>query len=368
MSGNIKTDRIYGIDALRAFALLGILMVHTLQRFAFEETEIEPGVDSVVEMIIRNIFYGKSNPIFSLLFGCSFWFMLRNPAYSSLRFVWRCVLLAAIGLISKLFYTYDILMWYGACGIVLVVFRRCPKWLLLCLSLAMIVLSRIICDMKIGTALIEDNMPDRYVTGASFGSILQYPLIDSVKNSFLDCLNNFSVRTLGLMMLGYWFGCMGYITRWREVVTAKVVLMLAVATAILFATVFAVRGDGTSMLFRLLVFPQYVAQALFMSALVVYLCRNGGRLVTILACYGRLGLTNYFFQGIVGVALFCVWFAPHHTSLAVTVAVMSGFYMLQIAFSVLWCRSHRYGPLEYLWRKATGIFPSRKDSTACMKA
>lgn len=106
MSGNIKTDRICGIDALRAFALFGILMVHTWQRFAFEEMEIEPGVDFVVEMIIRNLFISKSNTIFSLLFGCSFWFMLRNPAYSSLRFVWRCVLLAAIGLISKLFYTY----------------------------------------------------------------------------------------------------------------------------------------------------------------------------------------------------------------------------------------------------------------------
>lgn len=151
-------------------------------------------------------------------------------------------------------------------------------------------------------------------------------------------------------------------------VTARVVLMLAVATAILFATVFAVRGDGTSMLFRLLVFPLFLVQALFMSALVVYLCRNGGRLVTILACYGRLGLTNYFFQSVVGVTLFCMWFAPHRMPLAVTVAVMSCFYMVQMFFSVLWCRSHRYGPLEYLWRKATGIFPSRKDSTACMKA
>lgn len=151
--------------------------------------------------------------------------------------------------------------------------------------------------------------------------------------------------------------------RWREAVTARVVLMLAVATAILFATVFAVRGDGTSMLFRLLVFPLFLVQALFMSALVVYLCRNGGRLVTILACYGRLGLTNYFFQGVVGVTLFCVWFAPHRMPLAVTVAVMSCFYMVQMACVVVPQSSLR--PLEYLWRKATGIFPSRKDSTAC---
>ncbi len=59
------------------------------------------------------------------------------------------------------------------------------EMVLLCLSLSMIVLSRIICDMKIGISLIEDNMPDRYVTGASFWSILQYPLIDiRVKKQF----------------------------------------------------------------------------------------------------------------------------------------------------------------------------------------
>lgn len=360
MAAGIKSDRIDGIDALRAFALLGILLVHAVESFGFiEDSLIANGADRFIAFIIKNLFLSKSNAIFSLLFGCSFWFILRNPGYGSLRFVWRCLLLAVIGLVAKIFYTFDILMWYGLCGALLVLFRHCKVRALLVISVALILLSSCLEMLDLGTALLPAGVPDRYVTGYSLAQVVDYPLWDSVRCCFVAQLDKLSVRTLGMMMLGYWIGRSGYLTRWREVATWRLTAVFAVAFAVSHVVMLAVRGDGSSLLFHLSGTVAVVVQALFMSVLVVCVCRNAGRWIYPLACYGRLGLTNYFFQGVAGVALFSEWFIPCHVGLAANVSILLGFYVMQILFSVAWCRSHRYGPLEFLWRKVTNISLSR---------
>ena len=360
MAYPIKTDRISAIDALRGFALLGILLIHTVETFAFfEDSLIEGPVDNALKMLLGNLFHNRSNAIFALLFGCSFWFLLRNPLYPSVKFVWRCVLLAAIGVVAKLFYTYDILFWYGLCGMLLVAVRRCPPRVLLVLSAALLIASPFVAALHISDWLFPETLPDRYVSGYSLRQILDYPLIYSVEESLKAVLNNLSLRTLGLMVLGYWIGCKGYITNWKAVVTTRLVVPACIITVLMFAFVLAIRGDGSTRLYRVCEEWLFTIQALSMAILFMWLCRKEARWQQPLACYGRLGLTNYFFQGWVGVTLSCVWFIPCGLHLTQQLAVMFAFYLLQMAFSILWCRTHRYGPLEYLWRKATSLIPNR---------
>lgn len=367
MPGSV-TGRIDSIDALRAFALLGILLVHAVECFGFhEEALFVTSADNILLKLINNVFLGRSNAIFSLLFGCSFWFLLRNPAYSSLKFVWRCILLACIGVVAKLFFTFDVLMWYGMWGAVLVLFRHFrPHWLLV-LSAMVLLSSSFVESLHIADIFHAENCPDRYVSGYNIGQVIDYPLTDSFRIGFASEFHIFSLRTFGLMLLGYWIGCKGYITRWREVATVRLALVLAAIVIGLFVFVLAVRGDGSSLLYRTAADMLFVLQALFMSVLMMLLCRNAGRWIYPLACYGRLGLTNYFFQGVFGVILFCEWFIPHGVGLACNVVILLVFYVLQMIFSVLWCCSHRYGPLEWLWRKATALYPS-SPTTACRKA
>ena len=105
--------RITSIDALRAFTLLGILLVHATNGFGLSYNGCFSTLDVLLNKGVKLFLVGKCNSIFAILFGVSFYLILRNPNNSSSKFVWRCVLLVFIGLINKAFYSFDALMWYG---------------------------------------------------------------------------------------------------------------------------------------------------------------------------------------------------------------------------------------------------------------
>lgn len=130
----ISRKRITSIDALRAFTLLGILIVHATNGFGLPYEKVLTSFLDIYCLLLNEFFLSsKCNTIFAILFGVSFYLILKNPKNSNAKFVWRCFLLALIGLFNKLFYTYDALMWYGICGMVLVLFRNFkPKYIIIC--------------------------------------------------------------------------------------------------------------------------------------------------------------------------------------------------------------------------------------------
>ena len=69
--------------------------------------------------------------------------------------------------------------------------------------------------------------------------------------------------------------------------------------------------------------------------------------------YGKLGLTNYSMQGIVGIVLAGILFVPYHISFEYYLLTMILFYVVQVVFSIIWLRYYKYGPFEWLWRCAT---------------
>ena len=120
-----KVNRITSIDALRGIVLLGILIVHTAGLFGFASNSYPffTEMDLYLQRCINLLLSGRCNIVFSILFGVSFYLILKNPQFSSKKFAWRCFLLIICGMIIKIFYTYDALMWYGIMGIILIIFR-----------------------------------------------------------------------------------------------------------------------------------------------------------------------------------------------------------------------------------------------------
>ena len=76
-----------------------------------------------------------------------------------------------------------------------------------------------------------------------------------------------------------------------------------------------------------------------------------------IAPYGRMSLTNYITQSIIGSMLFYNWGFGLHDNLGITASVAVGalLFVLQWAFCYWWMKSHAHGPLEYIWKKATWI-------------
>ena len=85
--------------------------------------------------------------------------------------------------------------------------------------------------------------------------------------------------------------------------------------------------------------------------------------------YGRMSLTCYVTQALVGVPLFYHFGFGLYHQLGQFYSVLGGalFFVLQCAAAHWWLKRFQYGPLEWLWRCATLLsfaLPFRKRATA----
>lgn len=102
-----------------------------------------------------------------------------------------------------------------------------------------------------------------------------------------------------------------------------------------------------------------------------YYCTDRlSRVLARLIPYGRMSMTNYVTQGIVGSALFYHWGLYLRTGIAGSVLIGIAIFAVQYALCCLWMKHHSHGPLEYLWKKATWIewpFATKESKTVCAK-
>ncbi|MDL2291957.1 hypothetical protein LJB80_02260, partial [Bacteroides sp. OttesenSCG-928-F21] len=121
--------RIDVADVLRGFAVLGIIILHSIEHFNFysfpKEVPFEwmKFTDKAIWDGLFFAFSGKAYAIFSLLFGFSFFIQYNSQQERGkdfrLRFLWRMVLLFLIGQFNAAFFTGEILTMYAMIGIIL---------------------------------------------------------------------------------------------------------------------------------------------------------------------------------------------------------------------------------------------------------
>ena len=127
--GVTANGRLEVVDALRGFALIAIVLLHSIEHYnLFADITWEPAwlksLDSDVITVVWFLLAGKAYATFSLLFGFSFFIQMRNARRRGsdfrLRFAWRMVLLACFAQLHALFYNGDILLFYAVCGLILI--------------------------------------------------------------------------------------------------------------------------------------------------------------------------------------------------------------------------------------------------------
>ncbi len=77
------------------------------------------------------------------------------------------------------------------------------------------------------------------------------------------------------------------------------------------------------------------------------------KFLNLIAATGRMSLTNYLLTSVMGAILFygLGWYGKtERVSQMIMVLVL---WVAWSAFSVLWLKHYRYGPLEWLWRSLT---------------
>jgi uncharacterized protein len=106
--------------------------------------------------------------------------------------------------------------------------------------------------------------------------------------------------------------------------------------------------------------------ALWLGGFVWLYCGTRVRpLLLLLAPYGRMSLTSYVAQAVVGVPLFYGFGLALFRNMGPFYSILYGvaFFVIQCTFAHLWLMRFYYGPLEWLWRAATFLsfaIPMRK--------
>ena len=128
--------RLWSVDAVRGFALFGVLLVN-MYNFGAYAPEWSGSVDRAFNTLMHSMFETKSLRLFSLLFGFGFALQLARvmsqTAVSLWFYVRRLLILFIFGMAHALLFDGDILMEYAALGLILIAFRNVRRRALLVL-------------------------------------------------------------------------------------------------------------------------------------------------------------------------------------------------------------------------------------------
>jgi len=395
-------ERISSIDALRGFALAGIVICHVVENYIggpsaaeFNDAVHQGILDNIIDGLIGFFLRGKFIALFSFLFGLSFFIQMDNGAkrgtYFGIRFLWRLVLLFGIGYIHHLFYRGDILTVYALLGVLLIPFYKIGNtWVLLSAGLLFIGLGRyIVFAMTGGDGLFMDIVvePDHPMV-STYYKILKNGSIWDVfhanateghlgKAEFQYGFFGRGYFTFAFFLVGLFVGRTGFFKRFREEkkLTKKVLIYATIAIIISFGITaggFASMGENFEMkswnaMIGLTGMDMVnAAMTILYIALfaMVYRGVRGEKLLAKFAPYGRMALTNYVLQSIIFTFIFFGWGLGMIGELRqlYTFLIALVFIVLQMWLSKLWLQHFRYGPLEWLWRSLTflRVFPFRK--------
>lgn len=399
---SIPQQRITVIDALRGFALLGVILIHMSQHYsnfspdaAGERLFHLPAVDTAIQWLSRNVIMGKFINIFAFLFGMSFFIQMDRAAKKGIdfrkRFIWRMAILFIIGMLGNCFYSGDILSIYAVFGVFMVFLYRLKNWVLIALA-ALLLLGTPRMLMAGYNSLTQteqvENAPARQAPPAANRQRIRAP---QEKLSFIQLAKNNLTGGLQLK-LAYQFGFVGrgYVTlalfilglvvgriRFFEELQSKRKRNLYVFVGFIIAAILIniIVGFFPPQPFRLIVpkaetlsFPLLAVSslndiymvlysgALAIGFILLYQVESIGKHLDVLSPYGRMGLTNYEIQSVLGSFFFSMWgLGAIFGSWGPTEVFLLGLlvYAAQIIFSKYWLKHCLYGPLEWAWRSAT---------------
>jgi uncharacterized protein len=379
-------DRLRSVDAVRGFALFGVLLVN-MYNFGAYAPEWTGSVDRAFMTLMHSVFETKSWRLFSLLFGFGFALQLAKIMSQAAGSLWlyfrRLLILFVFGMLHALFYDGDILMEYAMLGLILVAFRNVRPRVLLVLAFVLLaafpVGNLIHTESSIDLAdQLEDALPlaERRVDHPYLGSPMDVfrenalaipPHIWSKLHGPESSLAIFSMFLLGL-----------YVGRARilhEVAPHLPLMRRVFGWGIGIGGVSALVEWSLKQKFGYAVFEentassgvQFLGDMLFAYGSTALALGYGGGIVLLaqrpgwqpvlrpLQNLGRMALTVYLSSTAMFTTLFYGYgfgqlflLGPAATTLY---AIL--FFILLLLFCSWWLSRFRFGPAEWLWRSLT---------------
>lgn len=387
MANNVHA-RVDLADVLRGFAVMGIMLLHCIEHFNFYSFPDTSNQGALLNFTDRAIwdglfftFGGKAYAIFALLFGFSFFIQHDNSRMRGydfrLRFCWRLFLLFIIGNINACFFTAEILVMYSLIGFVLVATCRLSTRTLLLLSAVMMLQPVAIYNVvraALDPAYVTPSIPTGQYWAAAFEMQSHGTFWETVKVNLVDGQiaslawawdHGRIFQTAGLFILGMVIGRQGWLLRSSMKLWGRILAFSLIAFFPLHGLNAMLPGfiENANVMKPLGIILSSLSNLAFMFILVsgvffaFYSTKRLSRLLSRLIPYGRMSMTNYVTQSIMGSFIFYNWGLGLHSHLGITASVGVGvvLFILQYAVCKWWMGSHHHGPMEWLWKRATWI-------------
>ena len=388
-------ERVLAIDALRGFAVMGIVLLHNIEHFnfySFPETASPwlAQLDQHIWDLLFFLFSGKAYAIFALLFGFTFYLQQHNREKQGMdfrnRYMWRLILLLGFGFINASFFPGEILVLYALLGFVLVPVRHLPDkavaWIAFLLMLQPVEWGKVIY-----ACLHPEAHPQQMIF--SLGDV--YPQLEG--NSFVDMVKaNFITgqlaslnwawcygrvfQTASLFMIGMLLGRKGLFrptgtnresvmrfwvrTAFYALPTAIVLYYLKdfiysqIESPFLQSTMRTIWDSWYNLSFMLVM----------VSSFLLLYWTNGGKVQQVLVPYGKMSLTDYVTQSVIGSFIYYGYGLGMHLHLGTTASLLTGivFFLVQLLFAHWWFRHFKRGPLETVWHRLTWVVAKKQPN------
>lgn len=375
-SGERAKDRLVVVDAVRALALLGVLVMNLRDQSGLDYLsvqtlmELQGPLDRAADFLLEVLVDKKFLSAFSFLFGLSFTLLLadRNP-YSPpflLMYTRRLLGLAFFGLVNIAFFFWgDILLTYAALGALLLLFVRLPLPLVLVAAFALLVGTPVVLAVMGAAPGVHVQTADDLEALAAFTSPswLQSTLhgFDRYfglvgEENLYDSWDNFNI--MGLFLLGLWVGRKRIpqdLAAWRPLLRKVAWIALPLGFALSLTQILL---PQTSPLVTLALMGTPILAIGYMATVTLLLDRPQALPVaTFFAAAGRCALTNYLAYGFAGQLLFYGWALGWQgatgTTGVVGLAILT--FVALLLFSHAWLARFKMGPAEWLWRCFTKL-------------
>ena len=383
-SGKPNT-RIDVADIMRGIAIGGIVLIHFIEHMNFYRfpeaanafwAKMNQGVWDTTFFLLA----GKMYAIFAMLFGLSFYIQHDNQAQKGIdfrpRFVWRMILLMLFGLFDLLFYNGDILFLYAVCGLLVIPFIRASdkviKWAAVFMLLQPVELAYMI------MGLIDPSVqPLDLGSGACWG-----PLYEACGNgSIFDVAaagiryglpvnflwateNGRMTQTICFFLIGILIGRKRlFYNEGNNLVTWKNIFVKAFIGFIFILPLYYLVPKAAdtpcisnSLEVMLNMWKNFCMMMMIVSGVTLLYYKTPAKdFLSKIAPYGKMSLTNYLSQSIIGGLIFYNWGFGLFDDCGHTASFLLGVLLicLQYTFCRYWLKTHKRGPFEEIWNRAT---------------
>lgn len=413
-------ERVTAIDAVRGFAVLGILAMNIVEfglpMQAYENPAFAggtSGLDLWFWYAQVSLFDGKMRALFSMLFGAGL-ILIADRMTAKGRsadvadyLLRRCLWLVPLGIVHRflLQWTGDILYIYGLLGVLAVAFRRLGAKALLVLGVLVLAGQTPQGVRRYQDAVALRAEAQTAAAKSAAGEEVSKPLlaakerwerrvaavppkpdahqaeIDAMRGSWLAVAryrwdhnhafqssflySYFVFDALGMILLGMGLAKARFFHgEWRRAsyLAWTGIGAASAAAGLAWALWFAAEGFSLAAIDVRVVhdlaypFSRLLVALGFASALLLVV--RSGRCAGVLgalANVGRVAFSNYVLQTVLCTSLFLGWGFGRYGSLSRS--ALAGVFLAvtaaQLAWSGLWLRRFRFGPLEWLWRSLT---------------